>query len=187
MLRMFAVNWWIVGIRGVITILFGLTAILWPTLTLSILIAIFGLYAIIDGVFTIVMSIAGRKERPHSWLMALDGVVRIGAGLIAVIWPGLTSLALVLVIAIWAVVTGIIEIVMAVRLRKEIENEWVLGLGGVLSILLGIVLFAQPGIGALAGVSLIGFYAILFGILLIVFAVKMQKRKKSLEQLVQEV
>lgn len=187
MLRMLVVNWWIVGVRGVLTILFGVAAILWPALTLGILITIFGVYAIMDGLFTIVMGVWGGKDRSDGWLMmVLDGLVRIGAGVIAIIWPGLTSLTLVIIIATWAVVTGIIEVVMAIRLHKEIENEWVMGLSGLLSVLLGVVLFARPGVGALAGILLIGFYAILFGILLIVFALKMQKRKKSLKQLIEE-
>ena len=186
MLRMLAVNWWIVGLRGVAAILFGLAAILWPILTLGILITMFGVYTLLDGIFTIVMGVWGRKDRSNSWLMLLDGVIRIGAGLIAIIWPGLTSLTLMFVIAIWAITTGITEIVMAIRLRKEIQGEWMMGLSGFLSILLGIILFTRPQVGALAGVSLIGFYAILFGVVLIIFAVQMQKRQKLLEQFIKE-
>lgn len=105
--------------------------------------------------------------------MVLDRLVRIGVGLIAIVWPGLTSISLVILIAIWAIITGIIGIFLAIRLRKEIQNEWILGLSSALSVLLGIILVVQPMVGALAVVFLIWFYAILFGILLIVFAVQM--------------
>lgn len=188
MLRMLATNWWIVGLRGITTLLFGFGAILFPGLTLAILITMFGVYTIIDGLFTIVMGVWGGKDRATGWFtLLLEGLVRIAAGVVAIIWPELTSLTLVIIIATWAIITGIIEIIMAIRLRKEIEGEWMLGLGGFLSILLGVVLFARPGIGVVAGVSLIGFYAILFGALLIVFAIQMQKRKKSLERLIEGV
>ena len=185
MLRIFATNWWLVGLRGLFAILFGLAAILWPTLTLGILILIFGFYVIVDGIFTIVLGIWGRKYHSNSWWMILDGLVRIGVGLIAVVWPGLTSISLVILIAIWAIITGAIGIFLAIRLRKEIQNEWILGFSSALSILLGIILVAQPTVGAMAVVFVIGFYAILFGILLIVFAIQMQNRKKSLDQLIQ--
>ncbi len=187
MLRIFAINCWLVGLRGLLAILFGLAAILWPTLTLGILIIMFGLYVIVDGIFTIALGIWGSKYQSNSWWMVFEGIVRIGIGLIAIIWPGLTSISLVILIAIWAIITGIIEIFLAIRLRKEIHNELILGLSGALSVLVGIILIAQPNVGALAVVFLIGFYAILFGILLIVFAVQMQRRKKSLDQLIQNV
>lgn len=185
MLRIFAINWWLVGLRGLSAVLFGIVAILWPALTLGILIIIFGLYVIVDGIFTIVLGIGGRKYHSNSWWMIFEGLIRIAVGVIAVVWPGLTSISLVILIAIWAIITGIIGIILAIRLRKEIKNELLMGMSSALSVLLGIILIAQPNVGALAVVFLIGFYAILFGILLIIFAFQMQKRKKSLDQLIQ--
>jgi uncharacterized membrane protein HdeD (DUF308 family) len=184
---MFARNWWIVGLRGLGAILFGVTAILWPVITLVVLVTIFGVYVIVDGLFTIVIGIWGRKEdRSNSWLMVLDGIVRIVAGVIVVVLPGITSVAFVFVLAIWAVISGLLEIIMAIRLRKEIEGEWALVLSGFLSMLFGAILFIRPAAGALGGVFLIGFYAILFGILLIVFAFQMRKRKNALNKIMSE-
>ncbi len=186
MLQILAINWWVVGLRGLFAILFGVAAILWPALTLGVLITLFGVYAILDGIFTIVVGVWGRKDRSNSWLIVFEGLIRIGAGLVAIIWPGLTSITLVILIAIWALVTGVLEIIIAIRLRKEIEGEWMLVLSGIISVLMGVVLFSRPQAGALAGILLIGFYAILFGILLIIFAFQMQKRKRTLDQLLEQ-
>ena len=160
-------NWWAVVLRGVLAIAFGLIAFFYPVLTLPILVLLFGAYALVDGVFAFLaaMRAAARHERWGAFI--LEGISGVAAGVLTFIWPALTALILLYLIAAWAVVTGLFEIVAAVRLRKEITGEWMLGLGGIASIAFGVLLVINPGTGALAVSWLIGLYAMLFGILLL--------------------
>jgi uncharacterized membrane protein HdeD (DUF308 family) len=143
-------NWWSLIIRGLVATLFGLITFAWPGITLSVLVLLFGVYAIVDGI----MSLAGvfRASRANErWgALLLEGIAGIVAGLVTFAWPAITTLALVVVIASWAIVTGVFEIVAAIRLRKYITNEWLLVLSGVLSLLLGVLFIAAPLAGALA-------------------------------------
>jgi uncharacterized membrane protein HdeD (DUF308 family) len=169
-------NWWAVALRGVAAIVFGLLTFIMPGITLAALVLLFGAYAIVDGVLNLVAVARGRAgalDRPR-WVLVLEGVVSIGAGLVAFVWPGLTAVALVYVIAAWAIITGVLEIVAAVRLRHHITNEWWLGLSGALSIVFGVLLMAAPGVGALALVFWIGAYAIVFGALLVGLAFRLR-------------
>jgi uncharacterized membrane protein HdeD (DUF308 family) len=161
-------HWWLVALRGLAAVLFGILAFAWPQITLSFLVALFGAYALVDGVVGLIAAFRGDAE--HRWAMAAEGVVSVLAGLAAFLWPGLTALVLLYIIAFWAIFTGVLEIVGAVRLRRVIRNEWALILGGALSILFGIVLVAAPGAGALAVLWLIGVYAIVFGVTLLALA-----------------
>lgn len=167
-------NWWLLLVRGVLAIIFGVLAFAWPGLTLAVLVLLFGAYALVDGIFALVTGLVriGRQER--WWLMVLEGIAGIVAGLITFFYPGMTAVLLLYFIAAWALVTGVLEIVAAIRLRREIENEWWLGLAGVASVIFGILLFLQPAAGALAVVWLIGGYAILFGVLLIFLAFRVR-------------
>lgn len=169
--------WWLLVLRGVVAILFGLLAFIWPGLTIGALVLLFGIYALIDGVSSIITGVAHRHGRDRWWLL-LEGIASIAFGLLTFFWPGITAFFLLILIASWAVVTGIFEIAAAIRLRKEIEGEWLLGLAGVLSILFGIMMFVQPGAGALALIWIIGSYAILFGILLIVLGFRLRNGSK---------
>ena len=171
-------NWWLVVLRGVLAILFGLAAFIWPGITLLTLIVIFGVYAIVDGVIAIVTGFSRTKDSPRWWTFLLEGLVSIGAGIVALVWPGLATLVLIYMIAFWAIFTGILEIAAAVRLRHEITNEWFLALGGVLSIGLGILLFLQPAAGSLAIVWLIAGYALIFGILLVILGIRLRGWKE---------
>jgi uncharacterized membrane protein HdeD (DUF308 family) len=172
-------NWWAIAIRGVAAIVFGILAFVWPGITLAALILLFGAYAVVDGIFTLIAALrGGDRDRHRGWLV-LEGVVSIGAGIVAFAWPGLTALALVFVIAAWAIVTGVLEIVAAVRLRKHIRNEWWLVLGGVLSVAFGVLLLVAPAVGALALVFWIGAYAILFGALLLGLAFRLRQLGKE--------
>jgi uncharacterized membrane protein HdeD (DUF308 family) len=174
MLQTLSRNWWALALRGVIAILFGVLALIWPGLTLWALVLLFGAYAFVDGIFSLVSAFRGRRPDVPWWWLLLEGIAGIGAGIIAFLWPGMTAFALVYLIAAWAVVTGIFEIVTAIRLRKEIEGEWLLVVSGVLSVLFGITVFFWPGAGALAIVWLIGAYAILFGVLMVILAFRVR-------------
>jgi uncharacterized membrane protein HdeD (DUF308 family) len=174
MVTQLARNWWVVALRGVLGILFGLMAFLWPGITLAVLVIFFGAYALVDGVFLVVAALHAAGEHERWWVLLLQGLAGIAAGLVTFFWPGITAVALLIVIAAWAIVTGILEIAAAIRLRKEIEGEWLLGLSGFCSLVLGLLLIAWPAAGALAFVWLIGGYAIVTGILLIVVAFRLR-------------
>jgi uncharacterized membrane protein HdeD (DUF308 family) len=158
-------HWWMVGLRGIAALAFGILAFAWPGMTLAVLVLLFGAYALVDGLLAVIA--AFRADAQHRVALAAEGVISVLAGLAAFVWPGITALVLLYIIAFWAIVTGILEIVAAVRLRAVIPNEWALILGGALSVLFGIVLVVAPGAGALAVVFIIGAYAILFGIALL--------------------
>jgi uncharacterized membrane protein HdeD (DUF308 family) len=167
-------NWWLVVLRGVLAILFGVLAFVWPAITWLTLILMFGIYAIVDGIAAVVTGFSHTKDSPRWWMFLLEGLLGIAAGVIALVAPGLTSLVLIYMIASWAVITGILEIVAAIRLRNEITNEWGLGLGGLISIVLGVLLFLQPAAGSLAIIWLIAAYAVIFGILLVILGFRLK-------------
>lgn len=169
-------NWWLVVLRGVLAILFGLAAFVWPAITLVVLVWMFGIYALADGLVTIGTGLARTKDSPRWWAFLLEGLVSLAAGVIALIWPGLTAFVLVLLIAAWAILTGILEIVAAIRLRHEINNEWFLALGGVVSIALGALLFLQPMAGGLAIIWIVAAYAVIFGVLLIALGFRLRNQ-----------
>ena len=174
MLGMLARNWWVLVLRGVLAILFGVAAWAWPDLTLTVLVAFFGAYALVDGVFAVVAGIASHGENRRWWAELLVGVAGIVAGILTWVWPGVTTLALLYLIAAWAIATGVFEIAAAIELRKAIENEWLLGLGGLASVLFGLLLIVFPGEGALGILWLIGAYAVLFGVLLIALGFRLR-------------
>jgi uncharacterized membrane protein HdeD (DUF308 family) len=167
-------NWWLILLRGVLSIAFGVLAFVWPGITLFTLVILYGAFAFVDGVVSLVAAVRGGTPAPRWWL-ALVGVFGIAAGLLTLFWPQITALVLLLFIAAWAIVTGILEIVGAIRLRHEIEGEWWLIASGVLSVTFGVLLVLWPGAGALAMVLVIGSFAILLGILLIGFALRLRK------------
>lgn len=171
MLDLLAKYWWTFLIRGLLAIAFGIIALVWPGITLMVLVVLFGIYVIVEGIFSIVAAFSNRAV--HSWwVLLLEGLASLVIGGIAFIWPGITAVALLIFIAIWAIFTGLLEIGAAVQLRKEIQGEWILALTGILSILIGIILIVNPGAGALAVVWLIGVYAIIFGGLLTFLGLK---------------
>jgi uncharacterized membrane protein HdeD (DUF308 family) len=154
-------HWWLVALRGLAAIAFGILAFFWPGVTLTILVLFFCAYAIVDGVLALLS--AFHPNGQPVWLLIIEGIVGVVAGFVAFTLPGLTALVLLYIIAAWAIVTGILEIVTAVSLRQVIEKEWMMGIAGALSIVFGVLLIIQPGSGALAVIWLIGIYAVLFG------------------------
>ena len=168
-------NWWAIALRGVAAILFGILAFAVPGLTLAALVLLFGAYALVDGVLNIIAAIRGRHAGRPAWILLFEGVVSVAAGLVAVLLPSLTALALLYLIGAWAVITGVLEIVAAVRLRRRIQGEWWLALSGVLSVILGVLIMVAPGAGALALVLWIGAFAIVFGVLLVALAFRLRR------------
>ena len=166
-------NWWALALRGVAGILFGIITFLWPGISLAALVFLFGAYAFADGVLSIVSAVR-RRAGDRWWLLLLQGIVGIGAGVVTLFWPGITALALLAVIAAWALIGGALQVAAAIRLRKVITGEWLLALGGVLSIALGVLLLIFPGPGALALVLWTGAYAFVFGIVLLVLGFKLR-------------
>ena len=143
------------------------------------LVIVWGAYALADGILALVAAYRVRDQGKPFWSLVIVGLLGIAAGIVTFIWPGMTALVLLLFIAAWAVVMGIFQIIAAIRLRKEIQNEWLLGLSGVLSVLFGIIMFAQPGAGALAVIWVIAAYAIVFGVLLVWLGLRLKKRSES--------
>ena len=165
-------NWWLLLLRGIAAIAFGVLAWAMPQASIAALVLLFGAYALVDGALGVAAAIAGRGDHEQRWLVGLWGLVGIGAGIITFLSPDVTALVLLFYIAIWAIATGMLEISAAIRLRKEIEGEWVLGVAGLASVAFGIALVAKPGAGALAVVWLIATYAVAFGVLLVFLAFK---------------
>jgi uncharacterized membrane protein HdeD (DUF308 family) len=139
-----------------------------------VLILLFGGYALADGIIALITGFSRAKDSPRWWVFLIEGLIGIGAAVVAFVNPGLAGLALLSLIAAWAILTGILEVVAAIRMRREISNEWLLALGGILSILAGVVIIMQPAAGGLAIVWIIGSYAILFGILLIILGFRLK-------------
>jgi uncharacterized membrane protein HdeD (DUF308 family) len=168
--------WWVLLIRGLAAILFGVLAFAWPGLTLASLVIVFGAYALVDGVFAIAGAIRGGGRQPW-WLLLLEGGVGVGIGVLTLFAPEVTALALLFYIAIWAVATGVLQIAAAIALREEIQGEWLLGLGGLASVIFGALLVARPGAGALAVLWLIGAWALVFGATLVVLSLKARRMR----------
>jgi uncharacterized membrane protein HdeD (DUF308 family) len=159
-------NWWSIVLRGVCAILFGLLAWLWPGVTLKVLVLFWAGYALADGILAFAGAFSGTTGTPW-WALVIAGIVSLAAAAIAVLFPGLTAIGLLYLIGFWAIVTGVLAIVSAIQLRREIAGEFWLGLAGFASILFGALLIMRPGVGALAVMWMIGTYAIAFGVILV--------------------
>ena len=170
-LHMLARNWWAVALRGLAASLFGLLTIFLPGVTLVTLILLFGAYVLVDGVFN---AIAAFRSASHHWALLIEGLIGILAGIVTFAWPAMTAIALLYLIAFWAILTGAFEIAAGIRLRNVIANEWALILMGALSLLFGVFILFAPGAGALAIVLWIGVYALIFGILLLALAFRLR-------------
>ncbi|MCL4301565.1 MAG: HdeD family acid-resistance protein [Anaerolineae bacterium] len=181
MIQAVARNWWTLALRGLAAVLFGLATFVWPDITLFVLVLMFGAYAFVDGIFALVAAFSDRAGKQRWWVLLLEGLAGIAAGILTFIWPGMTAFVLLYLIAAWAIVTGVFEVMAAIRLRREIEGEWLLALGGIASIIFGILMVIWPGAGALAVVWLIGSYAFVFGLLMIFLAFRLRSWSKHRE------
>jgi uncharacterized membrane protein HdeD (DUF308 family) len=166
--------WWILALRGVLAILFGVLAFLWPGLLWLVVVATFAVYALIDGVLAIMAAVSTHGHGERWWALLLEGLVGITAGVLAIALPGITQLALLYLIAGWLIATGVFEIIAAIRLRQYIQGEWLLALSGVLSIILGLVLGIAPLEGLVVVAWMIGVYAVAFGVLMLVLALRLR-------------
>jgi uncharacterized membrane protein HdeD (DUF308 family) len=173
-------NWWLLALRGVLGILFGIAAFVWPGATLAALILVFGAYAFVDGIFAVVAGIGMRTQLSLWWLVLLEGAAGIVLGVLTFRSPDTTALVLLTLIAVWSILTGVFEIATAVRLRKMIANEWLLILSGVVSIIFGALLLVFPGAGALSIVWLLGSYALVFGILTLLLSLRLRHMRERL-------
>jgi uncharacterized membrane protein HdeD (DUF308 family) len=167
-------KWWVVALRGVAAILFGIAALVWPGMTLAVLVMLFGAYAIADGFFALFSAI-GSDGKDRLWYV-LAGIIGIGLGILVFAYPGITGLALVYLIGIWAILTGVLEI--AAGFELPMERDWLLAVSGLLSVVFGVYVLFNPGTGAVAIVWTIGGYAVLFGIVLCVLAFRLRGLKK---------
>lgn len=174
MLVQLSKNWGWIVFRGVAAILFGILSIAWPGITLTVLVLLWGAYALFDGVAALMTAFRVRVGGKPMWSFALLGLVGIAAGAVTFARPGITAIALLALIAAWAILTGVFEIVAAVRFRKLIPNEWFLGLAGLLSVVFGALLVLQPRAGALTVVWLIAWYAILLGVMLTMLGLRVR-------------
>ena len=179
MLHTLARNWWALALRGVVAVLFGLLTFLLPGITLVTLVLLFGVYALVDGVFNV---IAFFRVASHHWAFLIEGVIGIIAGILTFAWPAITAIVLLYLIAFWAIFTGVFEIVAGIRLRKAITNEWLMVVMGVLSLVFGVLILFAPVAGALAIVLWIGAYALVFGIFLLALAFRLRRHRHLMMQ-----
>jgi uncharacterized membrane protein HdeD (DUF308 family) len=175
-----ATNWWSLVIRGVVAILLGIVTFAWPGITLTALVFLFGAYALLDGVVSLVGVVRAAQAHERWGALLIEGFAGIGAAIVTVLWPPVTALALVYVIAAWAIVTGIFEFVAALRLRRYIAGEWLLALGGIASVVFGILLVVAPITGALVIALWVGAYALIFGVLLVALGFRLRAWVKEL-------
>ena len=174
MLTLLSRNWWLVALRGVIAILFGIVTLLVPGIALASFVLLFGAYAIVDGLAAVWSAFQHRSEQGW-WIHLLEGIVSVIAGIVAFIYPAITSLVLLYVVAAWAIMTGIFELWAAIQLRKEMDGEFWLGLSGIISIVFGVwLIVSNPVDGILALLTLVGIYAIAFGVFLIMLSLRLR-------------
>jgi uncharacterized membrane protein HdeD (DUF308 family) len=177
MLHALAKAWWLVLLRGILSIVFGVLAFMWPGLTLVTLVLLYGAFALVDGVLSLIAAFKGRAKAIPAWWLVLAGIAGIAAGVVTFLWPGITAIVLVMFIGAWAIVHGVFEIIGAIQLRKEIDNEWWLILGGVLSVIFGLIVLFAPGAGALGLIWAIAAYSIAFGITWVMLAFRLRKHQ----------
>ena len=178
MLSALSRNWWATVLRGVAAVAMGVFAWARPDLFWTSLVLVFGVYAIVDGLFALVASFTG--DSADRWFHLVEGILGLGAGLLTLAYPVRAGTAIILVIGLWAAITGVLEIVSAVRLRKEIEDEWLLGIGGVASLVLGAILVARPRFGEVITSYVLGTYGIIFGVVLVLLGLRLRNIKHRL-------
>jgi len=168
-------NWGFVALRGAAAIIFGLFALLDPAITLLVLVLVYGAYVFVDGVAAVISVLRGRRQQPHSVAILVSGLAGIIVGVIAFLMPGITAAVFVFLIAAWAIVTGVLQIAAAIRLRREISGEWMLILAGALSVIFGLLLATFPRTGALTLVMWLGAFALVFGVVVLGLAFRLRR------------
>ena len=171
---------WSWVLRGIAAIAFGVLAIVWPSITFLIFVAMFAAYALVDGIIHLVASFRAPTGQPR-WLLALQGILGVAVAVMTFVWPGITALALLFLIAAWAVVGGALRIALAVQLRKVIAGEWLLALSGVMSIIFGVLVFLVPAAGVIGTAFMVGFYAILLGTVMLTLGIRLRRFERSSE------
>jgi uncharacterized membrane protein HdeD (DUF308 family) len=161
-------------IRGLVAVVIGILAMAWPGITMAAIVGIFGLYAVIDGITSLMLGLTRTRTHGRSWAVVVQGVIGILAGIVTFVWPGITAFALVMFIGAWGIVTGVFEIVAAIRLRRVIKGEWLLALSGIISVLFGFLVFAFPAAGAVGIAWVLGIYAVTAGLVLIALGVRLR-------------
>jgi uncharacterized membrane protein HdeD (DUF308 family) len=167
-------HWWVFLLRGLVGIAFGLVAFFYPVATLYTFIVFYAVFSIVDGVFAFLSAVRGQENMGARWWLALIGILGVVAGLAAYLWPGVTAVALLTLIGIWALINGVVEIVGAIRLRAEIDNEWLLLIHGILSALFGLIVLARPSGGALALIWFIAAFALVSGTVLVILSFRLK-------------
>jgi uncharacterized membrane protein HdeD (DUF308 family) len=176
-------NWWAVGLVGVVAVLVGVTAFLMPLSTLASIVFAFGGYALVSGILHVAAGLSGEgltATSSRGWLIA-TGVLGIIAGGLTLLWPGLSAVMLYTVIATWAVLAGITQVVAAIALRDQLKDTWLVALGGAVMVILGVYLFARPGAGVLALAYAFGVYAVIYGISMIAASVMLNRVKDRVD------
>ena len=181
MLTILGRSWWLMLLRGIAAVLFGLTAVLIPQLTLLFLVILFGVFVLLDGILAGITALRERRSHPRWWLPLLEGVLGLGFGIAILVWPQISLLVLIYLAAGWAILTGVMELITAVALRQEISNEWLLVIAGIASLAVGGILLLQPESGVLAAAWLIGIYALILGILQIILSIRLKSYFQDLE------
>ena len=182
MIEMVVNKWWVFLLRGLAAIVFGVLAVVWPRITIQVLLILFGTYVLLDGIFSLVAGIVSIRLNKQWWEMIISGVLGIAIGVLTFVWPNITGLVLLYFIAAWAVVIGIMDILIAIQLRREIEGERFMFLDGIFSLVIGVLLFFFPGTGALAAAWLIGLFAVAVGIIFIILSLRLRKFARNLER-----
>lgn len=165
-------SWWLLLVRGIAAVIFGLLALLWPGITVLVLVAFFGAYALVSGIVAVVAG--ARNAGGHRVWLIVTGILGILAGIIAFVWPGITSLALLYLVAAWAIFGGVADIMTGIKMRDVIDNEWEHIVAGALLVIFGVLLLVWPGAGLLALAWLVGVFAILYGIAMIALAFRVK-------------
>lgn len=177
-----AMNWWTMAIRGAITALFGVAAIAWPDITLAVLIGLFGAFMLVDGVIAFVSAVRAGQEGQRWWTYIVEGIVEVAIGIAVFSVPQVTAVILLYFIAFWAIFVGIWRIATAIELRREIPGEWIWGLSGLVTLLFGFAILVFPGAGALALVTLVGLFALAFGIFSFFMSFRVKSWQREMEE-----
>lgn len=175
MLQGMARNWWMLIVRGIAAVLFGIVVFVSPNIALTALVLLWGAYTLVDGIAAFMVGVQGRQGNNHWWITVLEGLVGVITGILTFLWPNITALLLLYIIAGWAIITGILKIMSAIQLRREIRGEFWLGLGGAVSLLFGVLLVVSPEAGILSLLWLLAIYSIMFGVALVLLGLRMRR------------